>query len=175
MLKRLRFIAPIFGLFFFVHALGSNVLVVILDDVGADVLNVYRPHLGLPQDGPPTPTIDKLADRGMVFLNAWANPICAATRATITYGRYGLRTGILIASTVPYLPQESVPEILLSAGAGNIATAMIGKWGLGSPGPLADGFEFTAGTSGTGIPDYCLWIRDSQGDSTWSQTYATTK
>lgn len=68
----------------------ENVLFIVADDLGVDVLQSY----GEGSTFPPTPTIDMLRDGGVLFRNAWANPVCSPTRATIQTGRYGLRTGV---------------------------------------------------------------------------------
>ena len=45
-----------------------NILLVILDDVGTDGVGAYGEH----PDAPPTPTIDSLADEGLLFRNVWS-------------------------------------------------------------------------------------------------------
>ena len=69
---------------------GDNVLIIIADDLGVDVLECY----GEGSTFPPTPTIDALRTDGVLFRNAYSNTLCTPTRATIQAGRYGVRTGV---------------------------------------------------------------------------------
>lgn len=112
---------------------SENVLVLVLDDIGVDGLASY----GLGSDLPSTPNIDALASKGVVFENAWSNPVCSPTRATIQTGRYPLRTGV--GFTVTEYSQElalsevTIPEMLKLTGT-NIASGAFGKWHLGNSG-----------------------------------------
>lgn len=59
-----------------------------------------------------------MAENGLLFRNAWAQPSCSPTRATILTGRYGFRTGIGkpiphdLAATAPVLAASelTLPE-----------------------------------------------------------------
>ena len=68
----------------------SNVLLIIADDVGVDGIGSYREGAA----PPPTPHIDSLASRGVLFRNAYSNALCSPTRCTIFTGRYSFRTGV---------------------------------------------------------------------------------
>ena len=68
----------------------DNILIIIVDDLGVDAVGAYAEGAA----PPPTPSLDALAARGVLFRNAWANPVCSATRALIMTGRYSFRTGI---------------------------------------------------------------------------------
>ena len=68
----------------------QNILLLIADDYGVDKASLYNTSGATP----PTPVIDSMRDHGVLFENAWANPICSPTRATMLTGRYGFRTGI---------------------------------------------------------------------------------
>jgi arylsulfatase A-like enzyme len=67
---------------------GENVLLVVADDLGVDAVRAYAEG----SNPPPTPHIDALAARGVLFRNAWSNPSCSPTRACLHTGRYSLRT-----------------------------------------------------------------------------------
>ena len=58
---------------------NPNILLVISDDWGLNATSNYT--LGF--ETPVTPTLDALAENGLVFENAWAYPLCSPTRATI--------------------------------------------------------------------------------------------
>lgn len=70
---------------------SHNILIVMLDDFGVDQLRLTAdPSVSFPP-AYDTPNIDALADRGVLFTNAWANPYCSPTRATIQTGLYSFR------------------------------------------------------------------------------------
>ncbi len=102
-----------------------HVLFIMADDHAAHAIGAYGGRLAQLD---PTPTIDRLAEEGILFTNAFcSNSICAPSRATIltgqyahTHGGYDLR-GALEGSR-QYLAIE-----MRNAG---YQTAMIGKWHL---------------------------------------------
>ena len=49
----------------------NNVLLILADDVGVDNVGAY----GVGSAPPPTPIVDSLARRGVLFRRAWSNPI----------------------------------------------------------------------------------------------------
>jgi arylsulfatase B len=180
---------------------APNILLVVMDDVGVDLLGCYG-------EGPAslpfacTPTIDALAAQGMLFRNAYSNPLCSPTRAQILTGRHGFRTGIgdlvSFGGLNPGLSPERetiLPEILIGYD-----TALVGKWHLGNPlmdgiqHPLRSGFRHYAGSlynlqapaqvAGVDCGDpatsgYTQWVKtlDSDGDGVLEQVcssrYAT--
>ncbi|TDI13269.1 MAG: hypothetical protein E2P04_03645 [Acidobacteria bacterium] len=62
---------------------GENVLVILLDGIGVELLSVY----GEGSNYPVTPTIDQLRSEGILFRNLWSAPSCTPTRATLLTGR----------------------------------------------------------------------------------------
>src|SRR5262250_13674 len=117
----------------------ENILIIIADDMGVDMLSKY----GLGTNLPSTPNIDALADAGVVFRSAYANPVCMPTRASLQSGRHGFRTGVLTNGFASALPssEATLAEVLPSS----YATAMFGKWhlgdNLGNPSALAQGYD----------------------------------
>ena len=92
-----------------------------------------------------SPNIDKLANEGMLFHNAYAAPVCSATRASILSGQYPTRVGIFDFIPGHWRPYEEVTvpihetthlsedvntigDAMQSAG---YKTAYFGKWHLG--------------------------------------------
>ncbi len=63
-----------------------NIVFIVADDLGyADVSCYGRPDLN-------TPNIDRIASRGVRFLQAYANSaVCSATRTALITGRYQYR------------------------------------------------------------------------------------
>ncbi|MEE8507836.1 MAG: sulfatase-like hydrolase/transferase, partial [Myxococcota bacterium] len=130
----------------------SNILILLIDDFGVDMVGAYEEGT----EPPPTPNIDRLASRGVLFRNAWSYPNCSPTRAAIHTGRYAFRTGIgtLVRPWGYALPlrELTIPEMLTLGTKGLFSTAAIGKWHLGNEsvgGPHAPnqaGYHHFAGT-----------------------------
>ncbi len=167
----------------------DNVLVIVADDLGVDMI----PSYGVGSDLPNVPTIEGMVNDGVRFTNAWSNPTCSPTRATIQTGRYAFRTGIgsiidldqSFGQTVDALALDEVtlPEMLDAGTSGRYAHAAIGKWHLGTTGvggPLAPnmaGYGHYAGalTNLGGGGDYYNWERVENGDAALSTVYVTTQ
>lgn len=164
-------------------------LILLADDLGVEELACY----GEGFDYASTPAIDGLAAEGVLFRNAWSNPLCSPTRATILTGRYGHQTGVtdLVTSDLhggaaqdfALQPSELIlPEMLDLGTGGAYAAAAFGKWHLGNStvgGPLAPNVAGWPHFDGTlenlyAGQDYYQWIHVVDGEQTWSSTYATT-
>jgi arylsulfatase A-like enzyme len=132
-------------------AAQPNVVLFLVDDMGWMDSGVYGSQYY------ETPNIDRFAQRAMRFTNAYSQPLCSPTRASILSGQYTARHGITTASghqspqpeghvflpdtapaNAPMLTPESknylepaqitLAETLKGAG---YRTAHIGKWHLG--------------------------------------------
>jgi arylsulfatase A-like enzyme len=129
-----------------------NVVLLLVDDMGWMDCGAYGSRYY------ETPHIDRLAERGMLFTDAYAaNPLCSPTRASILTGKYPARLGItsavghlqprpkgapryaekaapnrpvILPESLRYLnPDEyTLAEALRDAG---YATGHFGKWHLG--------------------------------------------
>lgn len=128
-----------------------NIVLFLVDDMGWMDCGVYGSKYY------ETPNIDRFAQRAMRFTQAYAQPLCSPSRASILSGKYATRHGILTASGHQspqsaghnYLPDSAAPnramitpesknyldlseytlaEALRDAG---YRTAHIGKWHLG--------------------------------------------
>ena len=58
-----------------------NILLLVADDVGAEASSLY-PKLVGNSGAVSMPNLEKLASGGLVFDNAWVNPMCSPTRST---------------------------------------------------------------------------------------------
>jgi arylsulfatase B len=159
-----------------------NVLLLIADDLGVDLVGAYHEH----PDPAKTPVIDALASQGLLFRNAYADPVCSPSRASLITGRDCRRTGFgwgtnwFKEGTELPLSEVCIPEALPAA----YRSFAIGKWHLGSlklSGPLhpnLQGFEHFRGCTGI-FPDfigngYYDWTKITDGVASQCTTYATT-
>ncbi|MBT3222469.1 MAG: sulfatase-like hydrolase/transferase, partial [Proteobacteria bacterium] len=127
-----------------------NLLVLLVDDVGVDRIGLY----GQNPYPAPTPNIDELAQSGVLFKQAYAQPVCCPTRATMLTGRdtrrYGTSSNLTADGVFELASGEvTLPEVLSEAG---YSAAAIGKWHLstmqspsGFAHPLVQGFDYYAG------------------------------
>jgi len=78
------------------------------------------PHLGCYGDKyADTPNLDRLASKGLIYLNAWScGPVCAAARTAIISGLYPPATGAEHMRSMTHLPasMKMYPQILREAG-----------------------------------------------------------
>ena len=151
-------------------AQAPNVLLIVMDDIGIDGIGAY--NIGTAPA--PTPNISALANRGLLFRNAYAQPSCSPTRAALHTGRYAFRTGVNVPGDTLALSETTLPEILPA----NYARALIGKWHLGSQNanyPNQSGWTHFAGIIGGGVNNYYRWTQTINGQARVVTTYTTTE
>ncbi len=150
---------------------GGNVLVIVADDLGKEVLSIYDTPAPLKAK---TPNIDRLAKRGVIFDNVWGSPLSAPVRAAMLTGRYGHHTGV-VALDIPLPLAETT---LFEALPKEYTNAVIGKWHLSNDFDFAPkyGIDHFAGiaTEG-GVRNYFGWRFTVDGVSTYSTEYVTTQ
>jgi arylsulfatase A-like enzyme len=142
-----------------------NLIFILADDLGYADTTLYG-HTSFYK----TPNIQRLADRGLLFTNAYtAHPLCSPTRSSIMTGQDPARTGftsaaghtpVVILDKQPLTPRAqpdrpaltpksisrldtkhtTFPEVIQAAG---YKTAHFGKWHLGTEpySPLQHGFD----------------------------------
>jgi len=162
-------------------AAPQNILLIIADDYGADSSVLYN-TAGTGVSLPPTPNLSALATNGVVFRNAYANPVCSPTRASLITGRYGFRTGIgdvITGSTSPMLTaaELTLPEVFAANPSLNYQLAHFGKWHLhnqaSSPNTIG-GWPTYAGSLVGAVANYTNWMKTTNGTSFTTTNYATT-
>lgn len=158
---------------------NPNILLLISDDVGLDASSGYTVGAELPN----TPTLDALAASGLIFDNAWANPVCSPTRATILSGRYGYRTGVLTPGDNISLNETSLQQFIDTNVPNIYEHGVFGKWHLagnsngGDDNPNLLGVDHYDGLSPNagGVGDYFSWQGVENGQSSQQSTYTTTQ
>jgi arylsulfatase A-like enzyme len=146
-----------------------NIIFIIADDLGSADLGCYG-------GTSVSPVLDRLAREGLLFTRAYSNsPVCSPARFAIMTGRWQYRLPAAAdeplagrRSTVLGLPPEhpTLPSLLR---AGGYATALIGKWHLGSLpkfGPLLSGYDEFFGPMGGGV-DYFSYLDPSGMRDLW--------
>ncbi len=123
-----------------INASQPNIVFILADDMGWADLPCYGNTFN------EAPNIDKLANAGMRFTNAYAAcPVCSPTRASIQSGQYPARVGVIDFITGHWRPFEEVivpknrtqflpTEIVTlaeSAKKAGYTTGYFGKWHLG--------------------------------------------
>lgn len=167
-----------------------NIVFILCDDMGWKDLGCYGNRFT------ETPNIDKLAQSGIRFTQAYAAcPVCSPTRASILTGKYPARLqftnyikGERIDKNSPVLPAKwrpwleaqeiTVAEILKKHG---YTTGMIGKWHLGNDNgqsPWEQGFDFSRliGKNGLDYYNYSIYLDSYKDEFTDNGTeYLTDK
>ncbi len=159
----------------------SNVLLIIADDLGVDYLASY----GEGTDVPHTPTLDSLAAQSVLFRNAWTNPLCSPTRASVLTGRYPFRHGVgsaivgRLKGAGISTDEWTIPKALDSHT--DYRAACTGKWHLSTSengdneNPNMMGFKhFSGSLPAQPIPSYNNWRKTINGENKFCDNYATT-
>lgn len=143
-----------------------NVIFIMIDDAGYGDIGSYG------GTDIATPNLDQLAAQGVRFTDFYSNgPVCSATRAGFMTGRYQSRVGIdnpLGGNNRDGLPATVITFPQMLSGNG-YATALIGKWHLGTAGdelPNAHGFGYFYGIR-EGYADYYEHTGESGAADLW--------
>ena len=178
----------------------EHLLIVVADDMGTDKVGAYAADVSNPgETRPETPTIDLLADAGVRFTDAWAQPLCSPARATLMTGEYAFRHGFGTVegwATNKTLDLSPVSLQQLAQDSG-LETALFGKWHNGQTSdtpraakvafdhqeyPILTGFGTYRGISGAEpSPSYTDWLlvgsipdaSHSTGYRTWAEDLTT--
>ncbi len=113
-----------------------NILYIMADDHTTTAIGAYGSHLAELNS---TPTIDKLANEGVIFENTFCNnAICTPSRGTILTGQYSHINSIVGNNN----PLDSAKQYLaLEMRKAGYETAIVGKWHLISKPAAFDYFQ----------------------------------
>ena len=167
------------------HAQQRNVLLIIADDYGIDSSSLYNTSPGAVL--PPTPNINALKTSGVMFRNAFAQPTCSPSRASMLTGRQPFRHGVTTAVTANdgqlRASEFTLPRAFAANPSLGYSTALFGKWHLTiGPSYAADpnnigGWPHFSGSLSGGLNSYTAWtktINGVSGTTNGTTTYATT-
>ncbi len=128
-----------------------NILFIMADDLGKEWISCYG------AEGVETPNIDKLAEGGMRFENAYSMPQCTPTRVTLLTGQYPFRHGWTNHFDVPRWGSGCHFDENLNASFARVlratgyATAIAGKWQI-------DDFRLEPDAPDkAGFDKWCMW------------------
>jgi len=139
--------------------LRPNVLLIMVDDLGKEWIGCYG------ADDIETPNIDRLAETGMRFENAYSMPQCTPTRVTLLTGKYPFRTGWVNHWDVPrwgvgyfdWKRRENLTWARLLREAG-YRTAAAGKWQVNDFRLVPDAMRRH------GFEAWCMWTGYETGN-----------
>ncbi|BDS07890.1 hypothetical protein NT6N_29300 [Oceaniferula spumae] len=160
---------------------GPNIIFILADDLGWTDNNIAAMNGGNQSDFYQTPSLTRLANEGVSFTSAYAQPNCAPTRAALMTGQYSCRSGNGVYNvsslnrgggrttyTTPANQGDehiggdeetvTIAEAFYNSG---YVTAHFGKYHVGSSNannsthPLNQGFDYNYGGGNPGNPgDY---------------------
>ena len=148
-----------------------NIVVILADDIGYGDTGPYGATKVR------TPNLDKLAEKGLRFTNAYcSSATCTPTRYSLLTGRYAFRkegSGVL-PGNAPMLIEPGQPTIASVLKKAGYTTGVVGKWHLGlgngdvnwngviKPGPAEIGFDYSFLIPATGDRTPCVYVENDR-------------
>jgi len=139
-----------------------NILIIVADDLGWHDVPWHRAEYAMPN-------LDKLARQSLRLDAHYVHPMCSPTRAALLSGRYASRFGCVGAQNERVYPFDTITLATALRSVG-YATALIGKWHLGSLpewGPNEFGFDYSYGSLAGGVGPYDHRYKRGPYTETW--------
>lgn len=151
-----------------------NIVLILADDLGWSDLGCYAADLH------ETPHLDRLAQQGVRFTDAYAMSVCTPSRAALLTGKHAARLHMTIwsegtfggpqnrkliqADSLHDLPHTETTLATRLRDAGYL-TALVGKWHLGDAAhyPETHGFDVNIGGTQWGAPHTFFWPYSGSG------------
>ncbi|PWG05137.1 sulfatase-like hydrolase/transferase [Polaribacter aquimarinus] len=152
---------------------NPNIILIIADDVSKDAMPNYTEGSVKAN----MPNLQALMSSGITFDNAWAYSVCSPTRASIITGKYGFKNGVVQVNDQMPTSQTSLQKYISDNTNDGYASAIFGKWHLTNDinDALTMGVDHFAGIKSGGVQDYYDWELITNGTTTNSTEYITTK
>ncbi len=136
-----------------------NIIYIMADDHTSQAFGIYGSRLASLN---PTPTLDKLANDGMIFDNCFVNnSICVPSRAAIMTGQRAQTNGVIDLEGVLPPEKQYLPKEMRKLG---YQTAMIGKWHLHEEPAAFDYYKVFPAQGKYFDPEFRI-----QGDKPWPE------
>jgi arylsulfatase len=133
---------------------APNIVVVLMDDMGFSDIGPFGSEID-------TPTLDRIAARGIRFTNYHTSPVCSPSRAALLTGLNPHHAGYgFVANADPGFPgftfeiSRDVPTLAERLRAGGYATFAIGKWHLTKDSSMGDAADRSSWPTQRGFDRY---------------------
>ncbi|WP_149304674.1 sulfatase-like hydrolase/transferase [Pareuzebyella sediminis] len=142
-----------------------NILFILVDDLGKEWISAYG------AENIETPNIDKLANSGMMFHNAYSMPQCTPSRVTFLTGQYPFRHGWVNHWDVPrwgggaHFDERKNPSLVQELKRAGYRTCIAGKWQI-------DDFRVEPNAlTKNGFDEFCMWTGFESGVEPSAERY----
>lgn len=174
-----------------------NIIVCMVDDMGWNQISVPQSTMNTHRPEYATPTLEMLANKGLSFTHAYAQPNCAPTRAAMLSGQYPARVNndVYVVKSLnrqskgdqtKFLGPEQTEDVAAAAitvaealKKNGYATAHIGKYHVGNHEegeatlPENVGFDINIGGDKQGHQPVCFASKSDHGKWEFANTKST--
>lgn len=138
----------------------TNVILIMADDIGYECYGAYG---GTSYQ---TPALDRMAENGMRFTHAYANPVCTPSRVKLMTGLSNVRN--YAAFSILRKDSRTIGHMMQEAG---YKTAIAGKWQLLGSEDYDEQFSGKgAWPQKMGFDRHCLWQVYAKAERFWGPT-----
>ena len=142
-----------------------NIIYIMSDDHTTQGFGIYGSRLAKLN---PTPTLDKIANEGIIFDNCFVNnSICTPSRASIISGQYPQSNGVLDLEGILGVDRQYLPKEMKKLG---YQTAIVGKWHLHDEPAAFDYYKVLPGQGDYFDPKFLV-----RGEKSWPDNVVKTK